>query len=112
MAPAPKQAGARFAARIGSIAEAKEEGASLRRLGGEKDNMPNLKILFKGDKFLVNTYHTLCQIEGATPGRRWAAEFIDFVSSEEGQKIVQDFGKEQYGQGLYDDAAYAKRYDD
>lgn len=78
----------------------------------EKKNVPNLKILFKGDKFLVNTYHALSQPAGATPGAQWAAAFIDFVASEEGQKIIRDYGKEQYGQGLYDDAAYAKQYDD
>jgi tungstate transport system substrate-binding protein len=78
----------------------------------EKNNMPNLKILFRGDKFLVNTYHTLCQPEGATPGVQWAVKFIDFVASEEGQKIIQDYGKDQYGQGLYNDAAYAEQYDD
>jgi tungstate transport system substrate-binding protein len=33
----------------------------------EKGNMPNLKVLFKGDKFLINTYHALSQPEGATP---------------------------------------------
>jgi tungstate transport system substrate-binding protein len=78
----------------------------------EKDHMPELKILFKGDKFLVNTYHALCQPEGATPGAEWAAQFIDFVASEEGQTIIRDYGKDKYGQGLYDDAAYAKQYDD
>ncbi len=78
----------------------------------EKSNMPNLKILFKGDKFLVNTYHALCQPEGVTRGAQWAAKFIDFVASEEGQKIIREYGKAQYGQGLYDDAAYAKQYDD
>ena len=34
----------------------------------EKKNMPNLKILFKGDKLLVNTYHALCQPPGPPPG--------------------------------------------
>ncbi len=78
----------------------------------EKNNMPDLKILFKGDKYLVNTYHALCRPEGTTPGARWAAQFIDFVASEEGQKIIRDYGRDKYGQGLYDDAAYAKQYDD
>ena len=77
-----------------------------------EESVPRLKILFKGDKFLVNTYHALCQPEGATPGAEWAAQFIDFVASEDGQKIIRDYGKDQYGQGLYDDAAYAKQYDD
>ena len=78
----------------------------------EQKSVPNLKILFKGDKFLVNTYHALCQPAGATPGAEWAAQFIDFVASEAGQKIIRDYGKAQYGQGLYDDAAYAKQYDE
>ncbi len=78
----------------------------------EKNSLPKLKILFKGDKFLVNTYHALCQPEGATPGAQWAARFIDFVASEDGQKIIRDYGKDRYGQGLYDDAAYARQYDD
>lgn len=78
----------------------------------ERNNMPHLKVLFRGDKFLVNTYHALCLPEGATPGAAWAARFIDFVASEEGQKIIRDYGKDQYGQGLYDDAVYAKQYDD
>ena len=78
----------------------------------EKKNMPGLKILFKGDKFLINTYHTLSQPEGATPGALWAIKFIDFVASDEGQKIIQDYGKDRYGEGLYNDATYAKQYDD
>ena len=78
----------------------------------DKKDVPNLKILFKGDKLLVNTYHALCQPSGATPGAATAAKFIDFVASPQGQKIIQDYGKDKYGEGLYNDAAYAKQYDD
>ena len=78
----------------------------------EKKNLPNLKILFRGDKFLINTYHALSQPAGATPGASEAAKFTDFVASEKGQKIIRDYGKELYGEGLYNDAAYAKQYDD
>ena len=77
-----------------------------------KQNLQNLKILFKGDKFLINTYHALCQPEGATPGAKMAAKFIDFVASEKGQKIIREYGKELYGEGLYNDAVYAHQYDD
>jgi len=76
-----------------------------------KKEVPNLKILFKGDKLLVNTYHALCQPAGATPGAAIAAKFIDFVASPQGQKIIQDYGKDRYREGLYNDAAYAKQYD-
>lgn len=78
----------------------------------EKKNVPNLKILFRGDKFLVNAYHALCQLGGVTDGALLASRFIDFVASEEGQKIIREYGKEQYGEGLYNDAAYAHQYDD
>ena len=77
-----------------------------------KKEVPNLKILFEGDKLLVNTYHALCQPSGATPGAGTAAKFIAFVASPQGQKIIQDYGKDKYGEGLYNDAAYAKQYDE
>jgi tungstate transport system substrate-binding protein len=77
----------------------------------EKKSVPNLTILFKGDKFLVNTYHTLCQPDGVTPGQKWAAQFIQFVSSDKGQKIIREYGKDKHGEGLYNDADYAKQYD-
>jgi tungstate transport system substrate-binding protein len=73
--------------------------------------MKNVKILFKGDVFLVNTYHTLLQPAGATPGQATASRFIDFVLSAEGQAMMRTFGAEQYGEGIYNDAEYAKTYD-
>ncbi len=78
----------------------------------EKNNMAKLKVLFKGDKFIINTYHALCQPEGATPGAATASKFIDFVASEKGQALIRDFGKSQYGEGLYNDAAYAEQFND
>ncbi len=79
-------------------------------VAGKKD-LGNLKVLFRGDPFLINTYHGLCQPEGATPAQPYAARFIDFLSSEEGQRIIRDYGKDLYGEGMYNDAAYAKQYD-
>ena len=76
-----------------------------------KKEMDNLKILFRGDPFLINTYHTLCQPEGATAGQPYAAKFIDFVVSEEGQNLIRGYGAKEHGEGLYNDAAYAKQYD-
>jgi tungstate transport system substrate-binding protein len=78
----------------------------------EKKTFPNLKILFRGDKMLINTYHALAQPAGATPGAATAAQFIDFVKSDRGQQLIRDYGKEKFGEGLYNDAAYAKQYDD
>jgi tungstate transport system substrate-binding protein len=76
-----------------------------------RKEMKNLTILFRGDVFLVNTYHTLLQPEGATPGQKYASQFIDFVSSADGQKIIATYGKDLYGEGIYNDAEYAKKYD-
>ena len=76
-----------------------------------RKEIKNLKILFKGDVFLVNTYHTLCQPAGASPGQKYASQFIDFVNSKEGQKIIRTYGKDLYGEGIYNDAEYAKKFD-
>ena len=77
----------------------------------EKKAAPNLKILYQGDKMLVNTYNALCQPVGATPGAALAAKFIAFVASPPGQKIIQAYGRDRYGEGLYNDAAYARQYE-
>ena len=76
----------------------------------EKSVAPNLEILCRGDKFLVNTYDALAAPEGATPGRALAVKFIQFVASDVGQKIIRDFGNSQYEESLYNDAVYAKQY--
>jgi tungstate transport system substrate-binding protein len=77
----------------------------------EKKQVPNLKVLYKGDKLLVNTYHALCQRASATPGAALAAKFIAFVASPQGQQIIKDYGKDRYGEGIYNDAAYARQYE-
>lgn len=78
----------------------------------EKKSLPGLKILFRGDKYLVNTYHALARPTGATPGAATAARFIEFVASDAGQRIIGDYGKKTIGEALYDDAQYARQYDD
>jgi tungstate transport system substrate-binding protein len=78
----------------------------------EQKNVPHLRVLFRGDKFLVNTYHALCQPSGVTPGAVTASKFIDFVASSAGQEIIRSYGKDKHGQGLYNDAVYAKKYSD
>jgi tungstate transport system substrate-binding protein len=78
----------------------------------EKKEVPDLKVLFKGDRMLVNTYHALCQPAGATPGAALAAKFIDFAASPQGQQIIRDYGKDRFGAALYNDAAYARQFVD
>jgi tungstate transport system substrate-binding protein len=76
----------------------------------EKDVAPKLQILYRGDKFLVNTYDALAAPAGTTPDRETAVKFIQFVASDEGQAIIRNYGKSQYKEALYNDAVYAKQY--
>lgn len=76
----------------------------------EKDVAPNLVILYRSDKFLVNTYDALAATAGSTPNRDIAVKFIQFVASDEGQSIIRNYGKSKYKEPLYNDAAYAKQY--
>jgi tungstate transport system substrate-binding protein len=78
----------------------------------EKGNVPKLSLLFRGDKFLINTYHALAQPGRATAGAETARRFIRFVASDRGQAIIRDFGRDRHGEGLYNDAAYAEQYAD
>ncbi len=77
-----------------------------------KSDLPNLKLLFKGDKSLMNACHALRQPDGATPGAAMAAKFIGFMQSKPGQKIILIYGKSQYGEAVYDIAAHAAHYED
>ena len=76
-----------------------------------KKKLGSLKILFRGDPMLINTYHALCQPQGATAAQPLAAAFIDFLVSDAGQNIVRSYGVDRYGEGLYSDAVYARQYD-
>lgn len=72
--------------------------------------MGNLKVLFRGDPMLINTYHALAMPEGA-PRHGLAMKFIKFLGSAQGQGIIGYYGKGMYGEAMYNDAEYAKKYD-
>lgn len=76
-----------------------------------KKELHNLDILFKGDPVLINTYHALCQPQGNGAAQVISSQFIDFVSSEKGQALIRNYGKDLYGESLYNDAQYASQYD-
>ncbi|MFA7281529.1 MAG: substrate-binding domain-containing protein [Sterolibacterium sp.] len=78
----------------------------------EKGVAPDLQILFRGDRALVNTYHALTAPPGTTPGRDTAEKFVAYVASSDGQKIIAEYGKDKFGEGLYNDMQYARRYDE
>ncbi len=73
--------------------------------------LANLTVLFRGDPTLVNTYHALRQPDGATPGAGLAGRFLAFLAAPAGQAIIGGYGRQEHGQALYHDAAYASRYD-
>jgi tungstate transport system substrate-binding protein len=77
----------------------------------EKTVAPDLQILYRGDKFLVNTYHALTSPPGMTPGRDTAEKFVAFVASPDGQKIMSSYGRDRFGEALYNDEVYARQYD-
>ncbi len=97
-----------------SLQRAEKEGAYFMTDSStwvaEQRKLPGLKILMRGDRRLVNTYHALLAPAGATAGRDAAAGFVRFVASVQGQQILRDFGRAEHGAPLYDDAAYAARY--
>ncbi len=62
--------------------------------------LSNLKILFRGDPMLINTYHALCQPPGATAAQPLAAAFIDFAVSDPGQEIVGMYGTRIFRGGI------------
>ena len=74
-----------------------------------KKEMKNLKVLFRGDPMLVNVYHAMRRSDISE--QSYAVKFIDFLASEEGQKIIREYGTKNYCKPLYHDAAYAGQYD-
>jgi len=76
-----------------------------------RKNLPNLKVLFRGDPALVNVYHGLCQPEGATESQPLAAKFMDFLASQEAQAVISNYGKDRYGEPMYRGAEHAVAFD-
>ena len=76
-----------------------------------KKELKNLKILFRGDLVLVNTYNALKQNGNETIQQQLSAKFIEFLTKDEGQEIVRTFGSKLYGEAIYNDANYARKYD-
>lgn len=77
----------------------------------EKKFAPELMVHFRGDRVLVNTYHAVVAPTGATAGRNTAEKFVAFVASPSGQEIISQYGRSSFGEGLYNNAAYARQFD-
>ena len=67
-----------------------------------KDTL-DLDILFEGDKALLNIYHVITVNPTLWPNTNYdgAKAFADWMVSEETQKVIAEFGVDQYGQALF-----------
>ncbi len=95
-----------------SMRRANDEGAYFltdsSTFIAEKRNVPRLERLFRGGEILANPYHTLYLTE-PTPGAAVARQFGDYLASERVQALMRDFGKDRYGEPMYNDAATTAR---
>jgi tungstate transport system substrate-binding protein len=75
----------------------------------EKEKLKSLEILFRGDPLLINVYHIMSVPAEKRSGEiyRLINRFINFVKSDEGQKIISEFGIKEYGIPLYMNAKQA-----
>jgi tungstate transport system substrate-binding protein len=79
-----------------------------------KSKIKNLKVLLSGDPALINLYHALAVPEGMTSNeiQSLVYKFIGFIKSDDGQKLLRGYGKEEYGVALYMDIEAIRGYDE
>jgi len=81
-------------------------------LAFQKEGKINLPILFEGDPTLFNPYGIIAVNPARHPSVNYvmAMALIGWVTSQEGQRIIADFGKRKYGAALfYPDAIKSSR---
>ena len=63
----------------------------------------NLTVLVEGDPIFVNHYHAIAVNPEKCPNVNYelAADFIEHLSSAEGQTLIAEFGTNEYGEALY-----------
>jgi tungstate transport system substrate-binding protein len=72
-----------------------------------QNELPGLERLYSGDPRLLNAYHALLAPDG--PSAALADRFLRFLEGPDGQAVVRDFGRAQFGAPLYLDAAALQR---
>ena len=77
-----------------------DRGTYLAFIGEEKIDLP---ILFEGDTILCNSYGIIAVNPAIHPHINYvkAMALIGWITSQEGQKIIKDFGKDKFGQPLF-----------
>lgn len=95
-----------------SMRRANDEGAYFltdsSTFIAERRNMPKLKMVFRGGEILANPYHTLYLMD-PTPGAATARKFGEYLASDNAQALMREFGKERYGEPMYNDAPATAR---
>lgn len=71
-----------------------------------KKELKNVVPLFKGDKMLINTYVAMT----SDNPRDIDVEFVKYLASQAGQKVITTYGEKEYGEALYEGASYAKQF--
>jgi tungstate transport system substrate-binding protein len=69
----------------------------------QEKNLTNLTLLVEGDEDLLNIYHVM-QVNPEKHEKvnsEGAKAFVEFLVNEETQQVIEDFGKEEYGQSLF-----------
>jgi tungstate transport system substrate-binding protein len=63
----------------------------------------DLEILVEGDPFLLNVYHVITVNPEKFPNvnLEGAKAFANFITSDEGQKVIADFGEDKFAQPLF-----------
>jgi tungstate transport system substrate-binding protein len=69
----------------------------------QKKNLGDLKIVVEGGSDLMNIYHVM-QVnpqKHKLVNSKDAAKFVDFMVNEKTLKVIESFGKKEYGQSLF-----------
>ena len=69
----------------------------------QKDGLISLKVLVEQEKDLLNVYSAIAVNQTLHPNVNFdgAMTFIKFLISDEGQQIIEQFGKDEYWQSLF-----------
>ncbi len=68
-----------------------------------KDELISLKVMIEQEEDLLNVYSAIAVNQTLHPNVNFegAVTFMRYLISEQGQQVIEQFGKDQYGQGLF-----------
>lgn len=69
----------------------------------QKKNYPDFEIIVEGDEDLLNIYHVM-QVNPEKHDKvnaEGAEAFVNFMVSDEIQKVIEEFGQDEYGEPLF-----------